>query len=394
MIVGEIVITNNVEKIYSQQKDLIDRLSKKNKAFYLINCHNLIYKKKIITNKFFKNKKIIFYNPKSTKELNNFLNKNQFFLINNISPKINHLKIHMLLNKKNIFQVSIDNLGILSSYYTENWKSVNLYKKIYFLYVKKFSFFIYRFLILFGFIKTIDILYLARKDIFQKYSLSFFRKLPFKKRYQKIIPTKPRQLNFNKKKQSQEFITYLDNNFNHGDMQVRNGDTTNKLKKIFLNDLKNYFFHLEHMLKKKIVICLHPSSNKVEYKKIFKEFKIVKYQTETYLLKSYLVLFHSSSIVNIAIIMNKKIIQLLTKNLGKYFYERSLFFNRYFNFVSHDLEKSQPSINKLLINQLNSNVKNYQKSFNKLYFLNKKINPIYDLITHEINLQKKSKINF
>ena len=104
----------------------------------------------------------------------------------------------MLLNKKNIFQVSIDNLGILSSYYTENWKSVNLYKKIYFLYVKKFSFFIYRFLILFGFIKTIDILYLARKDIFQKYSLSFFRKLPFKKRYQKIIPTKPRQLNFNK----------------------------------------------------------------------------------------------------------------------------------------------------------------------------------------------------
>ena len=394
MIVGEIVITNNVKKIYSQQKDLIDRLSKKNKVFYLINCHNLIYKKKIIINKFCKNKKIIFYNPKSTKELTNFLNKNQFFLINNISPKINHLKIHMLLNKKNIFQVSIDNLGILSSYYTENWKSVNLNKKIYFLYVKKFSFFIYRLLILFGFIKTIDILYLARKDVFQKYVLSSFRKLPFKKRYQKIIPTKPRQLNFDKKKQSEEFITYLDNNFNHGDMEVRNGDTTNKSKKIFLNDLKNYFFRLEIKLKKKVVICLHPSSNKAEYKKIFKEFKIVKYQTETYLLKSYLVLFHSSSIANIAIIMNKKIIQLLTKNLGKYFYERSLFFNRYFNFVSHDLEKSQPSINKLLINQLNSNVKNYQRSLNKLYFLNKKINPIYDLITHEINLQKKSKVNF
>ena len=394
MIVGEIVITNNVKKIYSQQKDLIDRLSKKNKVFYLINCHNLIYKKKIIINKFCKNKKIIFYNPKSTKELTNFLNKNQFFLINNISPKINHLKIHMLLNKKNIFQVSIDNLGILSSYYTENWKSVNLNKKIYFLYVKKFSFFIYRLLILFGFIKTIDILYLARKDVFQKYVLSSFRKLPFKKRYQKIIPTKPRQLNFDKKKQSEEFITYLDNNFNHGDMEVRNGDTTNKSKKIFLNDLKNYFFRLEIKLKKKVVICLHPSSNKAEYKKIFKEFKIVKYQTETYLLKSYLVLFHSSSIANIAIIMNKKIIQLLTKNLGKYFYERSLFFNRYFNFVSHDLEKSQPSINKLLINQLNSNVQNYQRSLNKLYFLNKKINPIYDLITHEINLQKKSKVNF
>ena len=138
MIIGEIIVSNNVEKIYFLQKDLIDRLSKKNSKFYYINCYNLINKKKVINNKFCKNKKIIFYN-KISKELNNFLIKNQFFLINNISAKLYHLRIHLLLNKKNIFQVSIDNLGILSSYYIDNWKSVNLNKKIYFLYFKKFS---------------------------------------------------------------------------------------------------------------------------------------------------------------------------------------------------------------------------------------------------------------
>ena len=123
MIIGEIIVSNNVEKIYFLQKDLIDRLSKKNSKFYYINCYNLINKKKFINNKFCKNKKIIFYNPKSFKELNNFLIKNQFFLINNISAKLYHLRIHLLLNKKNIFQVSIDNLGILSSYYIDNWNA-------------------------------------------------------------------------------------------------------------------------------------------------------------------------------------------------------------------------------------------------------------------------------
>ena len=75
-------------------------------------------------------------------------------------------------------------------------------------------------------------------------------------------------------------------------------------------------------MKKKVVLCLHPSSNKLEYQKIFKEFKIVKYKTEAYLLKSYVVLFHESSITNLAILMNKKIIHLLTKNLGTYFLQK------------------------------------------------------------------------
>ena len=393
MIIGQIIATNDAEKNYLQQKDLIDRLSKKNKKFYFINYYNLIKKKKIFNNKFCVNKKIIFYNPKSFKELDNFLRINQFLLINNLSPKLYHLRIHLLLNKKNIFQVSIDNLGILSSYYVDNWKSVNLNKKIYFLYIKKFAFFIHKLLIIFGFIKSIDILYLARRDVFQKYSLSPFRKLLFNKRYKKIIPTRPKQVNFNKKMISEKFITYIDMNFNHGDMEMRSTDNTDKAKEIFLYDLKNYFFYLEKKFKKKVVLCLHPSSNKLKYQKIFKEFKVVKSKTETYLLKSYLVLFHESSVINLAIIMNKRIIHLLTKNLGTYFYQRSKIFIKNFNFVTHNLDKPLPPVNKHVINQLDLNVRNYQKSLNKLYFLNKKENSVYNLIAYEINLLKKNKIN-
>ena len=178
-------------------------------------------------------------------------------------------------------------------------------------------------------------------------------------------------------------------NFNHDDIEMRRTDSTDKAKKIFLKDLKNYFFYLEKKLKKKVVLCLHPSSNKLEYQKIFKKFKVVKFKTETYLLKSYLVLFHESSITNLAILMNKKIIHLLTKNLGIYFYQRSKIFSKNFNFVTHNLDKPQPLVSKDLVNQLNLNIRNYQKSLNKLYFLNKKTNSVYNLITYEINSLKK-----
>ena len=70
-------------------------------------------------------------------------------MINNLSLKLYHLKIYFLLNKNNIYQIEIDNLGIFSNYKLENWDVVEFKKKIYFLYIKKFSYLIYRILFFF-----------------------------------------------------------------------------------------------------------------------------------------------------------------------------------------------------------------------------------------------------
>ena len=40
-------------------------------------------------------------------------------MINNLSLKLYHLKIYFLLNKNNIYQIEIDNLGIFSNYKLE-----------------------------------------------------------------------------------------------------------------------------------------------------------------------------------------------------------------------------------------------------------------------------------
>ena len=134
MIVAEICAVDSYSKKYFMRKSMYDALSKRYKKFYFINCNFLVKKQTIkIDKELKKNKNIFFFfHPKSYKELNEFLKSQNFFLINNISNKLYHLFIHISLNKKNIFQIKIDNLGEISSSSIENWKSVNLKKKIIF----------------------------------------------------------------------------------------------------------------------------------------------------------------------------------------------------------------------------------------------------------------------
>ena len=175
MIIAEICAVSNYSKKYSMRKSMYDALSKKYKKFYFINCNFLIEKKKIkIDENLKKNKNIFFFHPKSYKELNKFLSSHKIFLINNLSYKFYHLMIHILLSKVNIFQIRIDNLGEMSSSFIENWKSVNLQKKNIFYLSKKIPLIIYKILLNINLIWPVDILYLARKDIKNKFEKKIY----------------------------------------------------------------------------------------------------------------------------------------------------------------------------------------------------------------------------
>ena len=134
----------------------------------------MIEKQKIKIDENLKKIRIFFFHPKSYKELNKFLSSHKIFLINNLSYKFYHLMIHILLSKVNIFQIRIDNLGEMSSSFIENWKSVNLQKKIYFIYLKKIPLIIYKILLNINLIWPVDILYLARKDIKNKFEKKIY----------------------------------------------------------------------------------------------------------------------------------------------------------------------------------------------------------------------------
>ena len=105
MIIAEICSIPSYSKKYFMRKEMYDELASKSDKFYFINCHTLVDKEKIsYSKKIFSDKNIRLFHPKSYDELNKFLKTNNIFLINNLSPKFYHLRIHIMLKKKIFFK--------------------------------------------------------------------------------------------------------------------------------------------------------------------------------------------------------------------------------------------------------------------------------------------------
>ena len=392
MIICELTNGSSCEKRYYLQKRLYDFLGKKYKKFYFVNTHNIFNKKKLkINHQLFKKKNIIHFNPNTISELNDFLNRNDIFLINNVSFQLKHILFHFLVSKNNIFQISFSNVFQLTNYKIENWKYANLLRKIKFLFTKKFSLLVHRILIILRIINQINILYVAQKNVFKKYSLTHNRKNIFIKKY-KLVKSASVKLPIDKrkKKKSKKYITFIDTGIMHHDISKRGYIIDNNITKKYFLFLKNYLKNINKVFHKEIIICLHPSSNYNLYKKELSGFKVYKYKTEEYILNSFLVLFHDSSAIFSAISLGKKIISLKSDITGPYLGARRLFYMKKFSFIEHNIEKNLKFNNKTLTNQLNKKIKNYKNIIKKIYYTDETSLPIEKRIDDEIqNLIKR-----
>ena len=166
-------------------------------------------------------------------------------------------------------------------------------------------------------------------------------------------------------------IIFIDGNYNHPDIVAREGINI-KLK--YFKHLEAKFFLIEKIFKKKIEICLHPSSNKKEYQVFFKRFKVYEGKTREKIFQSDMVLFHESSSVTDALISKKKVIILETDLLGKYLSKRISSYKKILGLPSIKLEddidfKKSDIIKKIKLSKRNINMfvkKNLQSDNNNL----------------------------
>ena len=386
MIIGELSNGSSCEKRYYLQKRLYDFLGTKYKKFYFINTHNIFNKKKLkINHQFFKKKNIIHFSPNTIAELNDFLNKNDIFLINNLSFQFIHIPFHYLVSKKNIFQISFDNTFQVLNYKISNWTHASFLAKIKFLFTKKISLIIYRILIILRIVNQIDTLYVSQKKVFARYKSSHNKKTLFIKKYKKIKTTSVKlPLIENEIKKTEKYITFIDQNILHEDFLKRGHIIDKEMIKKYFSFLKNYLKNINKVFHKEIIICLHPSSNYNLYKKRLSGFKVCKYKTEDYILNSFLVLFHNSSAILSAIMLKKKIINLKSNIQGPYAEARRVYILKKIPMVQHDIHQKLKIKKKTLAYELNNRVKNYTKNINKNYFTDKTSLPIEKIIDIEI----------
>ena len=269
-------------KLLNIYQNYIESIIKKYGTFTIV-CFSR-YAKKNPTKKFkdnllkkkFKNKIQIFY-PKNKFEFIKFIENKKVFALDSVGKNLKDYKIRYLINKKNIFLILLTNIGFVSNEYTGKKLSK---KNIFWLYRNFLSKYLYRILIIFNVFPKTFLYFDSRAKIVDRLLNSNLRKfinkrpnLKFLKNFLNIYRINSSvyenflKLKKLKKLKKNNKIIFIDGNYKHTDIIERERIDLNNVEIEYFNLLSNKLINIEKIYKKKVEICLHPSSDLRFYKK-------------------------------------------------------------------------------------------------------------------------------
>jgi hypothetical protein len=374
---------------YQLNKQLYDNMSKNFDKFFVINLIKLVENKntKIGLNSFPKN--FIIFTPSSYFELNKYLKKLNLYAFVALGRELKYLRALYLFKKNKVKLILNFSSGVIPK---ANMDKIPNKKNIIFNYPKLYHLF-FRLLNLINLIPPIDIVFEVNNNVKNHFDNLFLKKLGNFfginiSYFKKIIRINSRAYDdfcYKKVKLKNNYISFLDSGFDIGDRIRIEGKPTKSQRKEYYTLLKKNLMRLSQIYNKKIIINAHPKTNISVLQKYLGNFKVVKYQTKDFILKSKIVVFHESSSANWAIILKKKILCLSDeKNLGIYYeqliknFSKNLNIKHYCmqdiqNFKNNEIIKIINKSNKKMDNYINSTLCMNYKNFNKVIKNDKKI---------------------
>ena len=386
-----ITANKSTERDFNLNPNFYLEISKKFKTFYIINVSQIISNEIKISY----NKKFLKTLPKNIKLLNfnkfwdfkKYLNgkKNyEFLAFCALGKTYNCFKIHYLLKKHNFKLFILHNIGMIPT----NIDFVHSKKDTYIFILKeylkkKLNYFFFRFFIFLNIFPRVEIFFESSKinintlnnyftkkinKLFPKVNLSYYKSIYHinSRSYDELI-TKQHLL-------KQDEIVFLDSGFDHPDRVERSGSATEADRKKYYSMVEAILLQLKKYFNKRIVFTLHPQTDAKIVKKYLKNFKIVKYKTRSHILKAFLVVFHESSSALDSVFLNKKMIVLQSKIMGKYFETINKIYPKFLgipaykmeNFIKIDKKKLLKDVSKPNKKRLNY-IKNYLVKDFKVY---------------------------
>jgi len=396
-------ITRHLKNALSNNIHNINNIASCFEEIYILNLNNFNWFKKNehgfekIFRDFSFNKKIKFYNPKNSVELDSFFKDKDFHGIISLGKTVNELPIHLLLKKHNVKFFQISNIGnknigdlpskksFLKGYLNIIWR-VFMHK-------------LFIILKVFGIIPKIEMRFTSNKvwTNLSKKKQSIYNKIIrfFNISYAKkviIINSGAYDLFYkNKFIKNEKYIILLDEMFNN-EQYLRLGTYTDKkIIKIHYENLIKKLKIISKYYKKKVIICIHPSDNLKEKNNIFSDFIVKQHQTKKYIYQSKLVLFFESSAIIDAIILKKKIMTILSNALDKNQTDHNMHYVNEIDIpflnVDEDLTFDKDSISKYKYDK-----KKINKSYNS--YINKYIAPDNSNIQGYVKISNIIKKNF
>ncbi len=311
---------------------MLEKMSKNFKEIFILNFVN--YRKKfnffVDLNKTVKAEKrdvspfklpknISLIYVKSDQDFTKFCKSRNVIGIDLLGRRLVDLPIHLLLAKNDVKLIQISNIGNIQ--FTLKIDDSSLIKGLKYHLDKKVSKYLYYLLANLFLIPKVEIRFISNANILENINNSLIKKILYKfkffitKRIININSISFDQFHSNKNKLSENYIVFLDHDLASPDDQYFGHKKINE-KKHFA-DLKFFLKNLSQTFKKKVIVTIHPRDKLSLKKKIFSNFKVVKYQTRDYINKAFLVVFFESSAIINAILLKKKIITITSDYLNE-----------------------------------------------------------------------------
>lgn len=329
---------DQIDIILNNYDNLIEDFYKNFGTLYILDFSKFLLIRKFKKKKVSENEKFKYILFTSYKEIKEFFNKNNIIAINSIGTNLIEANIWLILNFFNFKLINIQNdqLRILSEQKNNKGNIINF----------KF-YYIYRILSTLGLMPKVDYLFLTSKELYNSIyngiscKLDNFFKIKFFSLYKtiKLINIKfiDYCLNY---KSKEDVITFIDTApFDHPALNVfSNERVDNSKRKIYYDNLYIFLKNIKKFFNKEVIVCLHPKYNKEYIYQDYKDIKCEMHKTYNLINCSELVIFSSTSVITMAILANKKIFQIDTDQIPKYFQSEIKSWQKIFPFTKINID--------------------------------------------------------
>lgn len=399
-----IVASKNINEFIAPHKFMIEKICENFDELVILNLikfkfyddYDFIESKKgnnkfLDQNKILRNK-IKIFEPKDEKELKVYLKDKRIIGINNLGKSFSDFKIHFILKKNNVKMIHFGNIG--NQQITQKILKGNIIKGLIFNLKTKLSKKVLTLLSILNIVPKNEINFTSNIDILRNIEKSKIKKFLYKKKllYSKnieLVNSRTHDIFFEKKidTSKEDQITYLDFNLNHEIQLSLRGNLSEEHINRYYNNIIKFLKDISKIFEKKIVVCIHPRDNLEVKKKIFKDFRVLQNVTSENITKSFLVVFFESSAIIDAILTKKRIITLVSNDLDENMLNGSNIYRDRLGITQIHLENYK-NIEKIkLIEELNDNIKNYDK------YIKENISPVGNEIGYK-KIFKVLKENF
>lgn len=325
-----------------------------------------------------KKKNINYLCPSTSKELLTKIKQNNNYAFFKAPFGFKYYRILRTIKKSNIKIIQVSNYSFIFEKKPFQGRSIKQSLRIIFK-MKLINYF-HRFMSTLGFYPKIFVHFDCDQSRIDMINKSLSKKLdkyiPFLKfsYYKKLVRINSKYysdfIRSKNNKLEKKFITLCDSPLVHDDFILRDGNYDIEKIEEYYKNLNLFLINIQKKLKKKVIICLHPKgkyNNFKNFKIIEKNFKTVKFKTEYYISKSFLVLNIISSTINYAIMQDKPIIILKSKYLGNTVKGKIQNIEKELNYPSINIDEFKELDLKKVLNKKNINKVDLYKK-NKLFF--------------------------